>query len=425
MPAGPRYSDRQPEALKKIILALKDRDCAHFRTSVFAPPDSGNALVWLEAVKDPHNHNLWTLCQYDRMTIAGNGAPVNAKKTIMTGACFFDALHVCAEFEMGRIGMAAGSFPDIETWPHYSAAAKDAGIPLDIDNLPLPAAHGEILGDGFFSDEARAIARRTADMKIEPVEPGSALEKFMIEARLAASEPQTLPSERLAVERGKILRDEKNLADSFGRARDMAETLYKTLKTVIDGNYERRSLAEEHQRRHPQSRYGDDPGKYHTAEGAAVGLAISGLFTLGIAPAVRFFQYRDNMSSEGLFNRKLGEFDGLLDQLPRNEKKTLLTDFRRAAAGAFHFEKAGAIYRQWEYNGRKNPKALATAVREIETGARIMNLPEEARESMKLAYAKGQVKEKAFFLEDVYKKLRAIKPELPQSSWDYSHRRYY
>lgn len=167
-----RYSDTIGDAiLRDKVRGIDPGAHTGFRTAALAR--DGMQERWLEAWRD-EDSPLWTVAEYERLIDPANGkSAMTSKKTKMRATCFFDALHYCGKFESGERGNGAydsgTSHPQRDAKPHYAAVAVDRGQPLDMDGLPLASAGGEILADGDFEDEARAIAAKTKSMALAPV----------------------------------------------------------------------------------------------------------------------------------------------------------------------------------------------------------------------------------------------------------------
>jgi hypothetical protein len=98
---------------------------------------------------------------------AADALPPSRDQTVITNACFFDALYFCAEFEKGEA--ALGNAVDAQLsarlpLPHLGAAAEAEHMPTDLaSGMPAPAAGGQILIDGVYSAEDRGAALLTKD----------------------------------------------------------------------------------------------------------------------------------------------------------------------------------------------------------------------------------------------------------------------
>ena len=173
-----RFSEGVSPELKHKVVMISARFGDSFRTRAFqnvSDAEKGNHqnCEWREAIKDDAT-GLWSVRQYKTvqglyMDVDGNldQEPSLKQSTLLSGACFFDALHVCALFEAGEgqggLNRAAvGEGLDDLGLTHYKAFAEREGILFDKEtNLPVPVADGHILADDCVLDlKAPEIAAR-------------------------------------------------------------------------------------------------------------------------------------------------------------------------------------------------------------------------------------------------------------------------
>lgn len=163
------FTDTLPQDVAGIvrgIAAAKDVESISSAPSSFDADGKGQWLQWVSAWKIPDT-NKWTIEKHRKFTDAGQDSSLQ-KKTVMRGACFFDALYYCGYDEISNKGMGAhldrSAIPEGKI--HYTEAAAKTNQPLDISGIPHPAAYGEILTDGNFDQAAYDTAARTKDIEL-------------------------------------------------------------------------------------------------------------------------------------------------------------------------------------------------------------------------------------------------------------------
>ncbi len=166
-----RYTNRlKNQEQRQAVLGIQARSADNkFRTRVFKAELSKNAFTleyrWREAWRNPDTH-IWSVVECAGIrSKPSDPHPFNLKKrTVLEKACFFDALHNCAEFEQGEQGLKRApvtdnkqNLPDM----HYTDMAQQENQPFNEQSLPVPAINGQIVIDGTFSMEAYETAEKT------------------------------------------------------------------------------------------------------------------------------------------------------------------------------------------------------------------------------------------------------------------------
>jgi hypothetical protein len=175
------FSDRLKDAsVQSQTRRIFARNTDSFRSNVFRPaldgktPDETMPAYWLEAARTIDDN--WTVKRYTTVSqdILGAAAkpqagemPPSRDQTIVTGACFFDALYFCAEFEKGEESFGNvidGKLTALLKQPHIGAAQAAEFMPTDLSsNMPAPAGNGAILIEGIYSGPDREAVLQTRE----------------------------------------------------------------------------------------------------------------------------------------------------------------------------------------------------------------------------------------------------------------------
>lgn len=157
-----RYSDTLSPELQDITLRILAQHTTGFQSCAFEIMDMGDEYTvcrWRRAQKHPEADS-WIVKEYQTAPYLQDNpdVPVNSRdietipaeqKILMNTACFIDALHACASFEVFET--EKGKIPAGRTRKelgnkHYKTAGEDEGIPFDLNSgLPVPTANGVVL----------------------------------------------------------------------------------------------------------------------------------------------------------------------------------------------------------------------------------------------------------------------------------------
>jgi hypothetical protein len=171
------FSDRlQDSRIQSLTRRITAKASQALRTQAFRPAaDESAEAYWLEATRGIDDS--WTVKKFTTVSadiFAANGAkpaagalPPSRDQTVITNACFFDALYFCAEFEKGEAALGNAVDETLSArlaLPHLGATAAAEYMPTDLaTGMPAPAAGGQILIDGVYSAEDRGAALLTKD----------------------------------------------------------------------------------------------------------------------------------------------------------------------------------------------------------------------------------------------------------------------
>ncbi len=167
-----RYSMTLLPDKQDKVLRIQARGGDAFGTQSFLSSASRGEWQWREAQKD--ENGLWTVWQFTSkhdVAYETGGKRIFSPERVLeqvqrfSEACFFDALHDCAAFEVGEFsrGMAVAEpkIPD-EPVKHYRDFSKDEGIVFDKKtHMPIAVADGMVLSEKCTLDQgARAIVKK-------------------------------------------------------------------------------------------------------------------------------------------------------------------------------------------------------------------------------------------------------------------------
>jgi hypothetical protein len=176
------FSDRLKDAaIQSQTRRIFARNTEAFRTDVFRTtadgktPDETMPAYWLEAARTIDDS--WTVKRYTTVSqdvlngaavkVQAGEMPPSRDQTIVTGACFFDALYFCAEFEKGEESfgnVVDGKLSALLKQPHVGAAQAAEFMPTDLSsNMPAPAGNGAILMEGIYSGQDREAVLKTRE----------------------------------------------------------------------------------------------------------------------------------------------------------------------------------------------------------------------------------------------------------------------
>lgn len=237
-----RYTDTLPAELQNTVRRIQARHGMKFTTRAFhAHGQEGQAhyISWRKAWCDPET-KLWTVKEFTTLPNVYSADPAAGKiseegKTVLARVCFYDALYACAKFENDPVSknlpVAAGVPGPEDDVPHYSAFAADEGIPLAEDTgMPLIALYGEILEDGIFSPQARAIARASAGNLAQA--PVHVTDVFAASGNLPVAAPARAMTLSLDQQRQMV-----NLKNDFEQANTDLGIVYRTIDYAGNHNY--------------------------------------------------------------------------------------------------------------------------------------------------------------------------------------------
>lgn len=333
-----------------------------FRSSIMAYPQSGS-VNWREARRDPET-GLWTVHDCHRAGIEGGATE---HRIAARALCFFDALHNVAKFQTVEMQGAAPADelcpPDMPVLaqPLYTAAAKAAKQPVGLDGMPAPAARGEILVSGTFTDDALTLAAQTGHLALA------------FEAR--GGMDVRLPS----------LMDKRLALLPKGEAGDVLLPTAAQLSVRRDFNVAV-AAAEEFSKCFSRcSIYDEFDLKYDTFGCFSLMLMTAGLaHPVGLMMGIKGFSLRNYLE-----RRAPVQMQKKIDKLPDGPEKKLLEDFRQAAQFSFHTAYASHLYNK--YKNELNVRKRDAGLKQIEKAVAVAGLADDDALRLKHQYLNGKM----------------------------------
>ncbi|MAE50617.1 MAG: hypothetical protein CMH27_02275 [Micavibrio sp.] len=391
---------------------------------------------WVEAKKSVANQT-WSLKKHTQFLSADpaeNEHAPHQTKTIMSGICFFDALHYAATEQDYRQKLGCHEIG----YDHSDLMIEDLSIeavceqtnqPLDLKNLPLPAANGDILVDGTYSLAARKIAKQTAAADLLPAQsqsqylaaqtkeallPGQVRELFSAQS---GPNPSNLPD---TINREKLFEqlDEANKRASKVCGKAIFKMYGKTIEPTFSdyqvltyNEYINDSGARgDSYREHIRSRTGAGNFQAGTALFVIASLVSSGVtgvivhqgggglgFVVGaVLPSVAAIGFAMNTSFGQEMRRLRSAAKKLPDTMPY---KSMLQDFVKAAEGNAHFGRAAQLLENSSSHIKE--RTLNKGLRQIQKGADILEFSPEQTAQLKSAFESRNFPKQETFVKGV------------------------
>lgn len=369
------YSDGLERDMQVTVRALQAKGGnTAFRTAIWSHNGvEGSRIEWFKAWQD--GQGLWTVDRYE-----GLPGPDGLfhKKNAFSGACFFDALRYCAEAEQAALSLGAltqAEAPGTAGLVHLRAAGEESGVPF-VDDLPRPAAGGNILEDDVYLDaRALEIASQTQGMALQPVPPQQQGQPQGFALTFNVPVKTDIQNQEFVIPKTSMAKGE--LRNSLADAIRLSDRVESNVVAAVGNNC--RSFKESMTR---------SDWLFLTV----------GVIT--IAPAVGWWieGCETKLLHEKKFLTSCCDLENLTLAITDPAAKSLTQDFVKAARAAYCLEKAGAILRAGEGKKKAAKKAFSFLDKAASSGA----VSQDNVDKLKDAFNKsGNYPEKGFFVDHI------------------------
>ncbi len=344
-------SDLGPAVAQTVRRIAPAKDQGRFATDFIGVAGADGAAIIataLEAWQD-ESTGLWGI---DRLSYTAALNAVRKSTEAHAWLCFFDALDICARFQVAE--MCGHDKREIIAVPeallsgavHYSAAATAANQVVDGDGYVQPCASGRILTDGTYSVEAMEIARSTKSVPATlplPALPSVTHAVFGdLAERSKALSAETMPENGNS---DRKYENRQNLINNFRDVVQAGDALMKGLSSLVNREF----------RTEFQNSEKED---YYDAFTLGQWTYLKSIVSLGIVPTVGYLRGNRTYSTDRHFFVLKRAFDKGINLLPDCPEKKLTREFSAAAESTLWLERAALI--QERVRDGKRPPSDAT-----------------------------------------------------------------
>ena len=338
------YTDRAEASLAQVVRGISS---AHeqFGTDYLGDPaqdDDNRACVRLVAWRKP-GEAIWKIDRYT-MLGAALGHAVKKEPETKTGLCFFDALDYCAVFQMTETEIGKIVFPAADAGDdvvHFRDAARGAGQVFDKDGRVQPCAFGQILGDGFFSQEDIATARQTrmhVAMKDAPVQTVSGA------ALLLGASTQTAPTGRSDKDIIDLVTQKGDLVRAFRRVIHTGTEMVGALEGAMQNNF-----------------------SFNPSIGKVLKIGVATIATAGYLPVKHLLQGDESLTPVKGFYIAKDRFMKAVQTIPQEQGRKMFEDFAVVAETGFQMEWALSALK----SEKKSQRVVEKAMSRVEAACRL------------------------------------------------------